>query len=422
MVEPVEFNQWLQKGMGRAVVYLKTHDPKPCREAVLYASLHNLAYDRQCEGSREVYLLDLIRSTGEEDFFRNELFRALTTGPEDPEFDLGQTIELARNFAGNGDHEIKQAMYDALVNAGFEEAGCYYSELIKLDGLPALLFVAEHFPATTPDSSVWQVGSLISYLQERDGEGVADEAIRRASEDSPRLAQMLEKGGVHRRGSEPRRKDQKRPDYPTLKRMIAESATTALPLVHAGWGRAASAEELEAATADLLTETDEKRLLAYLSIFRGRRFPGPTARLLELAQGDNVRLARQAVAVVSQINDPEIRSLGLRFLNMPGKKGDGADLLANNYQQEDFQLIAARLREPMETDELHHLEMGVRDLAKEHREPEAEQCLLLLYEKGPCSLCRRGIVEALITIDRFPEWMREECRWDAYADTRKLVG
>src|SRR5207247_7353835 len=109
-VEVAEFNQWLQKGLGRAVVYLTTHDPGPYRDAVLYACTHDLTYDSS-ERDREMYMRDLIRSAGNEEFLRKGLLEAITTKPEDPDkFDLGQTIESARNFAEKGEPEIRQAM------------------------------------------------------------------------------------------------------------------------------------------------------------------------------------------------------------------------------------------------------------------------------------------------------------------------
>jgi len=39
------------------------------------------------------------------------------------------------------------------------------------------------------------------------------------------------------------------------------------------------------------------------------------------------------------------------------------ELLVNNYKPGDFQLIEARLREPVKIDDLHSLEIGVRNLA-----------------------------------------------------------
>ena len=137
----------------RAVVYIKKHDPKSLRETVLHACTHNLTYDPQCEGDRETYLLDLIHACDDEKFLRKGLLEALTTAPRDPDtLDLRQTIALCRNFAEKGDTEMKEAMYNVVPDAGFEREGYSYCELIKLDGLPALLIAAERFPPTIPDA------------------------------------------------------------------------------------------------------------------------------------------------------------------------------------------------------------------------------------------------------------------------------
>ena len=202
---------------------------------------------------------------------------------------------------------------------------------------------------------------------------------------------------------------------------MAESPGVVRNMRYAGWGKSASDGDLQAAAADFLIEQDEGALLAYLSIFRFRTFPGPIGRLLELAESADARLARHAVAVLSRLTSPQIRNLALRFLDTRHKQGDGVELLTNNYQHGDFLLIQSCLTIPMEADELHHFEMGVRHLVKAHRQEEAEQCLLLLYERGPCSLCRGAIVQELIALDRLPQWMKVECRYDSDTETRKLV-
>ncbi len=413
-----EFNQWLQKGLGRAVLHLRTHDPAPYREAVLYACTHDLTYDAQCEGDREIYLVALINCVADQDFFRNGFLEALRRPPKDPEkFDLGQTIELARSFAEKGDDEMKQAMYRALADAGFEQEPIYYEDLIKLDGLPALVIAAEHVPSDMPEDKLWQINSLVTALRDRDGLETANDAIRRAELESPRVAQMLERSRLYESRFEPR-ENQKRLDYEGLKEMIARKPGA---MVYAGWGRTATAEELDAAASDLIVEKDESRLLAYLRIFWIQRFPGPSGPVLKLVDSANVRLARAAVKVLSQLTTPAIRELGLRLLGSPGRQGDGVELLVNNYKPEDFQLMETLLGGPMQVDDLHSFEIGVRHLASAHHSREAERSLLLLYENGPCSLCRCGVVEELIALDCLPEWMREECRHDSDTETRKLV-
>jgi len=75
----------------------------------------------------------------------------------------------------------------------------------------------------------------------------------------------------------------------------------------------------------------------------------------------------------------------------------------------------------MDVEDLHHFGMGLRKMLEAHCPIEAEQCLLLLYENGPCSLCRSAFVKHLIALQRLPDWMRNECRFDAETEIRKLV-
>src|SRR5437879_271391 len=123
-----EFAGWLRKGLGRASVYLKTHDGKACREELLYACTYNLIYDRQCEESRAPYLLELIELSSDAEFYRNGILAALKS--EDDEVDQGQTFELAASFAEKGDSEIKQSMYAAFARDSFELTAA--DELVRL--------------------------------------------------------------------------------------------------------------------------------------------------------------------------------------------------------------------------------------------------------------------------------------------------
>ena len=70
----------------------------------------------------------------------------------------------------------------------------------------------------------------------------------------------------------------------------------------------------------------------------------------------------------------------------------------------------------------HIAGFNFRSIAKAHLTPQAAPSLLLLYENGPCSLCRRHCVELLLKLDALPTSLRAECRYDADEDTRKLVG
>ncbi len=272
MAENNEFNGWLRKGLGRAVVYLSAHDPYPYREAVLYACTHDVRYEVYSD-DREEYYLDLVRSVGDDQFFRNGLLQVLVSGPKDPEkYDLGQTITLTRTFAQKGDAELKQAMYDAVSRAGFARAGCCCEDLITLDGIDALLFAADLFPDAIDDDDVWQVNFLIRALEDRDGVESAKETIQNVSHEHPSLARMLEiarASDVARELESTERSCRERPDYATLKRMISEDGADSYLFA---WSRTASAEELAAVADDLAGEQIESHLFAYLRIFANDTF------------------------------------------------------------------------------------------------------------------------------------------------------
>lgn len=96
-------------------------------------------------------------------------------------------------------------------------------------------------------------------------------------------------------------------------------------------------------------------------------------------------------------------------------------LLNRNAERSDYRVLEGLLGEAIEPYIYHCMGIDVGRFVEAHRSEEAERSLLLMYENGPCSLCRHGAVEEFIAIDRLPAWIREACQYDAYSETRKLV-
>jgi len=94
-------------------------------------------------------------------------------------------------------------------------------------------------------------------------------------------------------------------------------------------------------------------------------------------------------------------------------------MLVSNYESGDFRILEDLLRQPMTDDEFHDLGFSVEYILKRNSTSDAEASLLLLYEKTPCSNCRESFVRFLINMDKIPDWMRSECRYDANAGTTK---
>ena len=61
-------------------------------------------------------------------------------------------------------------MYTAFDRCGFANAGiCCAEELVRLDGLDGLLFVAKSFGDVEADERPWQFSNLVEGLEKRDG-------------------------------------------------------------------------------------------------------------------------------------------------------------------------------------------------------------------------------------------------------------
>ena len=413
-----EFDGWLKKGLGRAVTHLRAHDGKPYLESVLNACIHNLAYDSQCECSREEYLKDLIQASGDEAFFRQGLMRALTSERIDTDqVDLGQIIAISRMFAERDDAETKVAMYGAIKRAGFESAGICYTDMIALDGTYALRVASEDFPKQMGDFDLWMLDEMLSALEARDGAEAARLAIHESLDNTPKLNAVAERIG---KANTPKSfmDETDGLDYALLKLKIQHQTRRQQ---FSRWGQSASAEELQSAADDLINETDSNRLLSYLSIFRKVQFPGPIDRLLELAEDAEVLLSRAAIRILSRISDPRIRILLLKMMDIENRRGDAVELMTGILCEGDFLRIEESLRVTQDIHSLHSIGMGLRYLLKTHCVPESIGCLMFLYENDPCSLCRGEFVENLITLKSIPEWMRDECLLDSDPETRKLV-
>ncbi len=139
MMDGHEFKRVLNIGLGRAILFLRSHDARPYRDAILDACLHNTAYDPQIEGSRATYLREVIALTGDEPFFRDRILAALAMSGGD--WDAEQLFRLAATYAEEGDQHARRvlyAKYDQNARAG-DDTG--ETTIVSLDGLAGLLHV-----------------------------------------------------------------------------------------------------------------------------------------------------------------------------------------------------------------------------------------------------------------------------------------
>ena len=115
-VTQIEFERSVHRGLGRAVLWLKRGEIIPDRDFLLYACTHNLAFDRQVEDNRALYIFDIILATGEPEHYARAVEQALGeliagSGGEEDERSVSQMFDLLGMLAKNGDLTAKQALF-----------------------------------------------------------------------------------------------------------------------------------------------------------------------------------------------------------------------------------------------------------------------------------------------------------------------
>jgi hypothetical protein len=412
-----EFAAWLRRGLGRPAVHWQDATPTDAeREALLHACTHDLRYDAQCENDRAGYLWTLIGLSGDPGRCRDHLLRALARSDACRAIDCVMTFALLRRFAGSGDQSARAALHrffqggDPAIVVECDEA------LIGLDGIDALTLVADRF-AGVYAAEAWRIGGLVEALCARDGRDAAMAAIAAAEAASPPVARLMARLRAHQDELvEPLESIE--PGYPALKARL-----DGISFVPRRWAEAASDADLDAAAQDLMVETDEARLGKYLSIFCSRAFPGPPQCLIDLTGAGDRSVARRAWQALAGVRAPEVRALALQLIVDGQHPGQGVRLLASNYRPGDLALIQARLTTASDDDLRHGIETSLDTLVGDGTVPAAEavESLMFLYENGPCSLCRAGIVGRLAEIDRVPAWMHREVAFDANPDAASCL-
>ena len=123
------------------ILHLKQYGAEGLRDDILNACVHHLAYDQQCEGTRTDWLISIIDLTGEEEFYRNEILKALSESKEYWEVD--QLIELAEVFFKRGCIEAGNAIREKFNRREYGENILFAKAILDLDGISGLFHLAD---------------------------------------------------------------------------------------------------------------------------------------------------------------------------------------------------------------------------------------------------------------------------------------
>jgi hypothetical protein len=422
-----EFKHILDRGLGRAILFLQDADAQPYQDIILDACLHNRVYDPQVN-SRPDYMFDVIKATRNDIFYRDRILDALRQRQSDsaPDDDVPHLFDMARLFAADGDPLAREIIYDLFASNVRNDNFTGGATIVKLDGIEGLIFVGTKLgEVALADPTFEDDDTFLELAEEQSDKESVSRALDQAAVTNSQLAAYIAVVRKYLVEQETIRKNSKRRhpstvSYDELKHAI-ENPRDGVYITGYLWGKYAGPSDLIQAAIDLQKQTDPEKLCQYIRIFHRVAFPLDPNILLSLAQHADEKVAGNAISALENITHPAVRSFALKSIEQGFFVGHAVGLLTKNYQDGDWQLIEDIAKRDLDEENYHSLGFSVRDVFERHPKPSSAQTLLYLYEKGPCSNCRYGIVKCLYQINAMPEWMAQECRYDADTSLRDMA-
>jgi len=412
-----KFKSAIRRGTGEAYLLMQSHPKLDFSRDIIQACLENFAYDRQCESDREYYLFELIALFGKKDKIRDAILKGLITEQHDT-WALTQLFALAKMFALQGDEEAKRAIYDRfLVNhiAGSDWAGT--SEILALDGMAGMLFIAEKLgEALENDPEDWQDDTTVRFFHERNPQLDVWGELETAAQSNRFIKKYFDEVVAARE----KRLNYKR-DEVVYKDVIDEV------LSNKAWRftrRKLNDEELGLIAKRLLVEKNKQKKQKLLAIFSKYKFPLDPQFMIDIATktvASAKRVRELALSAMRFLKSDAIREFAIEGITSGRNPDNFAWAFVANYQDGDEVLLASIVDRAKNEHVIECLNSVYMEIFKANPTTKCKAPLMALYNNTNCGICRSGIVRLLIENEALPDEIKEEIKFDCADETRALA-
>lgn len=403
---------------------MKEHDATPYRDVILHACLNNTTYDPQVEDFKTDYMMEVIKLTGEFEFYRRRILDATTQiNDETDDWTANFLVDFTSQIAIQGDAEARQIIYDVYLDNFEDEDTLGTSAIIEIDKANGLVFIIDQLAKKAQELDPSSYDYLLWLLEDEIGEEEADLALSELRDRNFKLDSILNLVEYYR--LEISQESAQPPDadsltYEEIKTAINNSKGINIFRLR-NWMQNANSEILQVVANDLLRQDDPQQLLKYLRLFLYRPYPLDAEDLFMFVGTHNRYVTATTLSVLKEIENHKVREFALRHIVDKQFIGRAVGLLTHNFQDDDWTLIERISEQRLDKEDYHDLEWSVQDVFKENPDPTAAQTLLNIYEYGPCTTCRRRILLMLKSIDAITPKIQEECLYDASEDIRNLA-
>lgn len=409
----LRFRSSIRRGTGEAYLLIRKYAHADFSDEIIKACLKNFAYDGQCESSRADYLFELILLS-HTTRIRAKILHALAT-EQNHTWTLTQLFDLAKLFAQQGDEQARQAIYGRFFTNPIDGADWVgYSEIIDLDGLNGLLYIADKLGKglqTNPDD--WQDDTAINYFQQNHPDVDAMQVLKQAAGTNPNIQRYL--NNVEQTATAKPAKN--KPVYHNIVDEVLQSSRRFLK-------KEVSNADLNLLAQQLLTEKNITNKEKLLFVFTKFRFPLNYSFILDIARktlSRNKYLADMAIQALSLLQGEEIREFCLAEVDKAKQPANLLRILRSNYKEGDHKTLTRFAQAAVSNDDIEWLAIGYADIYQTNKTPECREPLEAIYNKLTCAIHRYDVVKILMDNNALPDEIRQEMEFDCNHEIRKLA-
>jgi len=415
-----QFYNSLKCGTGEAYLLAKNNPTIDFSVYIIKGALRNYAYDGQSEGSRAQYIFDIISVSDKKEKIRKAILKGLATEQSDT-WSLTHLFDLAKLFAQQGDNEARQAIYDRFLNNPIEGSDWVgYSEILELDGLQGLIFIAEKFGKyidKNPDDC--QDDSIIRHFQDDNPDINAHQELKKLSTKNKFIKFYLD----CIKKTEENRKNYVRETQ--IFTDIIDELINSKPFLSYRRIKELKEAELNKIAEKLLEEKDKAKIEKLLNIFTNHKFPFNSEFILKFAKQKAIsknRINEYAIDSLKFLKSDSIREFAIDRISKVKRPESYIDILISNYKKGDQNLLTDLADKARSEYIIERLACSYVDIFKANKTKECKEPLEVLYNKMNCGIHRNGIIEVLIENSVLSDRLKREIKYDSYLETRQLLG
>ncbi|MFY7741288.1 MAG: hypothetical protein ACOVQR_01475 [Flavobacterium sp.] len=339
---------------------------------------------------------------------------------QDNTWNLTHLFALAKLYAQRNDTEIKQAIYDRFLKnpiEGSDWVGAY--EILELDGLNGLFYVAEKFGKyieQNPDDS--QDDWIIKRFQEENKKIKVSEELKKKAETNKFIHIYLENIKRTKASQENQR------TKPKKYKDIIDEILNSKPFISFRRKSNLTDKEINQVAKQLIDETDKSCIEKLLDIFDFYKFPHDSQIILDFAKQKRTsknRIVENAIDALKHLTSKEIRNFAMDKIQTVKNPIDYLEILVSNYKSGDFQLLSEIAKKTKSEHKIERLAGIYTNIFKANNTKDCKEPLEILYNKLNCAIHRKGIVKILMANKVISDKIRQEIKFDCDLETRKLV-